>query len=235
VIGNYFRVSQTQTFASDKYPVDLSTISLQIQPTDLQENYLLVPDLDSYNGTNPSLKPGIKADLILNNWNIVSSAFTYQYESRDMNFGSKKIKQYKLPTLQFDITLKRFIVPSLLSYGITAMVTAILMFSLVVTKADNLRSVLTESFALFFVLVIAHVGLRSELAAQGIVYLEALFIILYCLILFGVLNGLLQFLEFKMPLLSYQDGLLFKLLYWPILFGGFLVISLALFYPNILQ
>lgn len=234
VIGHYFRVSQMQTFASDKYPLDLATISLQLQVANLDKNYLLMPDLDSYNATNPSSIPGIRQGLHLNNWNLVGSTFTYNDEPRDMDFGSKKaIKQYNLPTLQFDISLERFIVPSLLSYGITAMVTAILMFSLVVSKAENLRSVLTESFALFFVLVVAHVGLRSELASQGIVYLETLFIMLYGLILFGVLNGLLQFVEVKIPLLSYQDGLLFKLFYWPFLFGGFLIVSLKLFYPGI--
>jgi hypothetical protein len=233
VIGHYFNVSQMQTFSSNKYPLDLATISLQLQAESLDMNYLLVPDLDSYYGTNPSAKPGIKADLLLNNWDVVSSAFTYDNKPRDMDFGSTSIKQYNLPILQFDIALKRFIVPSLLSYGITAMVTAILMFSLILSKAENLRSVLTESFALFFVLVVAHVSLRGELASQGIVYLETLFISLYCLILLGVLNGLIQFVNFKILLFSYQDGLLFKLLYWPILFGVFLIVSLRLFYPHI--
>lgn len=235
VVGHYFRVSQVQTFASDKYPLDLEMVSLQLQASSLDKNYLFVPDLDSYNATNPSSILGIKQGLRLNNWNLVGSAFTYYEEPRDMDFGSKQIKQYNLPTLQFDISLKRFIFPSLLSYGITAIVTAIMIFSLVVSQAENLRSVLTESFALFFVLVVAHVGLRSELAAQGIVYLETLFIMLYGLILFGVLNGLLQFVNVKIPLISYKDGLLFKLLYWPILFGGFLIVSLARFYPDIFR
>ena len=106
-------------------------------------------------------------------------------------------------------------------------------FPIVVSKAENLRDVLTESFALFFVLVIAHVGLRSELAAQGVVYLETLFIILYGLILIGVLNGLLEFTNIKVPILSYRQGQIFKLFFWPILFGSFLFISLRLFYPHL--
>ncbi len=92
---------------------------------------------------------------------------------------------------------------------------------------------MTEFFALFFVLVVAHVGLRGELAAQGVVYLETLFIMLYCLTLLGVLNGVLEFVDFKVPLLSYRGGLLFKLLYWPILSGTFLFITLSLFYPQL--
>jgi|GEM_PF-6702275 len=235
VVGHYFRVSQTQAFSSNKYPLDLATISIQLQAADLNKNYLLVPDLGSYYETNPSGKPGIKSGLILNNWDIIGSTFTYDAEQRDVDFGSTQIMQYDLPILQFDMELKRFILPSLLSYGITAIVTAILMFSLVVSQAENLRSVLTEAFALFFVIVVAHVGLRSELASQSIAYLEILFIILYCLILMGALNGLLQFVEFKIPLISYENGLVFKLSYWPILFGVFLIASINLFYPHLFR
>jgi hypothetical protein len=233
-VGYYFRVSQQQTFASTRYPLDQETITFQMQPARLDLQYLLVPDLDAYSTTNPSGMPGLKPGVLLSNWNILQSSFTYSDDKRNTDFGSSKvIKLHNLPALTFNLTLARFILPSMLSYGITAMVIAILMFSLVVSKAESLRDVLTESFALFFVLVVAHVGLRGELAAQGVAYLETLFIILYGLIMVGVLNGLLEFTKIKIPILSYGQGQVFKLLYWPILVGSFLFISLRLFYPNL--
>jgi len=233
-VGYYFRVSQQQTFASERYPLDQETVAFQMQPARIDQSYLLVPDLDAYSTTNPSGLPGLKPNVLVANWKILASSFSYSTDQRNADFGSSKnIKIRYLPALTFNLTLARSILPSMLSYGITALVIAILMFSLVVSKAESLRGVLTESFALFFVLVVAHVGLRGELAAQGVVYLETVFIILYGLILIGVLNGILEFTTLKIPILSYREGLLFKLFYWPILFGSFLLISLRLFYPNL--
>ena len=90
-------------------------------------------------------------------------------------------------------------------------------------------AVLGYCAALLFVLVVAHVNLRASLAADGVIYLEYFYFMMYLAILLVSVNSILVGSEVQARLIRWENNLAFKLLYWPSLLGALLLLTLTVF------
>ena len=91
-------------------------------------------------------------------------------------------------------------------------------------------SVLTYCAALFFVVAVLHISLRSELGAPGtVVYLEYFYFLIYAAILLVSVDSILFASAINVPFIEFRDNVLVELLYWPLMTGVLLVISLIVF------
>ena len=194
---------------------------------------MLVPDLDSYEFSIPLKKPGIAEDIHLEEWDVTHSYFSYVQDPYNTNFGSRYtgVQRELTPDLFFNIGLRREVVSPLIAHGVTILVVLGLMFAVLLVPAESSYNVLTYAAALFFVVVISHVGLRGELAVGGVVYLEAFYLALYALLLFSSLSGLLMYSDIDIPHFNAED-MLPRLLYWPLYLAIILLVTLGTFYPR---
>ncbi len=231
-VGWFFRTTLRQSFNFSKYPLDRAIVRIRIWPKSLNQPVVFVPDLDAYKFINPSQKPGLSGEILLEGWNITRSFFSFQNESFNANFGSDNaIVKNDTPTLYFNIDASRIILSPLIAHAITLVVVTALMFGILVVDADNAFNVLSYAAALFFVVAIAHVGLRGELEIAGVVYFEYFYILMYLVILLISLNSVLFYSPVHIPVVEYRENLIPKLLYWPVVSGILLTITIVTFYP----
>ena len=232
VIGWTFRANLKQQPKVSKYPFDEAKIQIQLWPKSLNKNIVLVPDLDEYQFTNPTQTPGLVEGLVLEDWAVERSFFGYRQDKYNATFGSSQvIKKFNIPDLYYNIVIRRNILSPIVAYAITLSVVIALMFAVMVIHAESSFNVLSYAAALFFVVAVTHVGLRSELNTHNVVYLEHGFIIMYLVLLSVSINSMLFYSNINIPLIQYKNNLIPKLLYWPALQGIMLAITLGVFYP----
>ncbi|MDM8518422.1 ABC transporter substrate-binding protein [Anaerolineales bacterium HSG6] len=232
-IGWFFRSTLRQEPSVDKYPLDQATVQLQIWPHSLDENIVLVPDLDSYEFVEPTKKPGLAEAMVLEDWYILRSYFSYRFDKYNTDFGGNQtIKKHRIPDLYYNVIIRRSILSPIVAHAVTIMVIISLMFAVLLVHAENSFNVLSYAAALFFVVAVSHVGLRSELQASGVVYLEYAYILSYLILLIVSVNAMLFYSEVTIRFIQFGDNLYPKLLYWPVVVGAFLAITLVVFYPT---
>jgi hypothetical protein len=238
IIGWYFAVTLRQPFDPSKYPFDHENVSLRLWHQDFDRNVILTPDLDAYEFINPILLPGIDDELVLKGWHLYKSAFVYRTHSYNTDFGLENSvgHQQNVPELCFEIGLRRNFVDPFIAYMIPLGIVAFMMFAVLSIspkgEAKDIFSSLSYGAAMFFVVAVAHNGLRAKIAAQGVTYLEYFYILMYAAILTISVNTVLRTTRLKIPLIRYKDGLIPQLLYWPILLGLLLTVTLLTFYPR---
>jgi len=232
IVGWFFRATLRQEPSVDKFPLDEATVQLQIWPKSLDSRVVLVPDLESYEFVTPSQNPGLVDVLVLENWEIVRSYFSYRYDNYNATFGSLHgVMRNYTPDLYFNTIINRVLLSALVSYAVTILVAISLMFAILMIRVGSSFEVLGYSASLFFVIAVSQVGLRGELEAPGVVYLEYGYILLYFIILMVSINSMLYYSETHISLIQYRDNLIPKLLYWPIVATILLAITLATFLP----
>ena len=82
----------------------------------------------------------------------------------------------------------------------------------------NTTGVIATCSALFFLVMLAHIQVRSLFAGAGLVYIEYFYLIMYIVILFTALNAYIFSLG-KLPrlnLIYYRDNFIAKLAFWPV-------------------
>jgi len=246
VVGWYFKAALRQSFDYATYPLDHQNVWLRIWHSDFDKNIILTPDLEAYDFINPRLRPGLEqADFVLPAWNVEKTYFGYQENSYNTNFGiAEYVGQRGFPELYFNIALTRKFIGPFISNIIPLSAVSIMLFGVLMfgtKQADKVgllgfsaSTVLSICAAFFFTVVIAHVTLRASLAAPGIVYIEDFYFVLYLAILGVSLNAMFFAREDKLPLLQgfiqYRDNFWPKLLYWPLLTGLMLIITVGVFY-----
>jgi len=232
VVGWFFRATLRQEPSVDKFPLDEATVQMQIWPKSLDSRVVLVPDLESYEFVTPSQNPGLVDVLVLENWEIVRSYFSYRYDSYNATFGSRRgVMRNYTPDLYFNTIINRVLLSALVSHAVTILVAICLMFAILIIKVGSSFEVLGYSASLFFVIAVSQVGLRGELEASGVVYLEYGYILLYVLILVVSVNSMLYYSDNPNRFIQYRDNLIPKLLYWPTVGTTLLIITLYIFLP----
>ena len=211
-------------------------------PRDIDQNVLLVPDLASYDVTDPAKLPGVEQhDFVLEGWDLSESFFSYRENKYTTNFGIQNfVGKQDLPELYFNLGLKRNFLNGFISNMIPIIVVALLLFAVLLTitsREEDTRlfgfstsGVLSFCGALFFVIIVSHIGLRNSLATQGLVYLENFYFVMYGAILLVGINSILVALPEHAKFTSYRDNLIFRLLYWPAILGTMLAITIVAFY-----
>jgi hypothetical protein len=240
-IGWYFRATLRQNLDVSRYPFDHGTVSVRLWSQDFDLAVILVPDLVSYALLNPTSRPGLAEDLVLSGWNISGSYFDYKFVDYRTDFGISDSGQEHFPELQFNVELKRNLVDAILTNMIPVAVVLVMLFAILVTSTKdeeeakmlgfNPAGVLRITSALFFIVLLAHIQLRSTMQIHEVVFMEYTYILVYLVVIFASLHAFLFTLNrFNFRIIEYQNSLIIKLLYWPLCLTLMLVISTILFY-----
>lgn len=243
VIGWYFDVTVREAFDYSKYPLDTQDVWLRLWHKDFDANVVLVPDLRAYRATGLTDIFGVDSGMVSGGWKITDTFFSYKLASYDTNFGIQNyVGQRDFPELYFNLTLRRSFVNAFVVALVPLIVVLILLYSvLVMATADrdkaevlgfNATGAIGASTALLFVVMLAHIDLRREFEAGGLVYLEYFYLITYAAVLAVSLNVYLfaaQTEGWLMDVLHRDDNLLAKLAFWPAVLGFLVVVTVMIF------
>lgn len=237
-IGWFFEVTLRQGFKYHLYPFDHKTVWIRLWSMAFTKNVVLTPDLASYDSTAPDALFGIENEIVLGNWIRENTYFEYATSTYTTNFGIENKERLKhLPELRFNIVMKRRFDNAFIVYLLPLFLVAILLFSALLTVSDKPNRIQLMGFsvsqfiggasALFFVVLIAHIQLREQFFSYPIVYLERFYILMYCYLALVTANAYCFTIRAPkfMPFLWYEENLIIKLLYWPVLILAMILIS----------
>ena len=240
VIGWYFEATLRQPFDYSSYPFDHTTVWVRLWHKQFSRNIVLVPDFDAYDATGLSDIFGIEEDIVLENWERENTYFDYELSNYDTDFGIPGyIGQHGFPELHYNFVVKRKFENAFIVYLLPLLLVAMLLFAalLTVSANDELSSRLgfnasgfiAGSSALFFVVLLAHIQLRQQFAGSGIVYIEYFYILMYVLLVLATANTYLFSIRPKRwcDFILYQDNILVKVGYWPVVLGCLILITLG--------
>ncbi|MBT5896307.1 MAG: hypothetical protein HOH61_10420 [Rhodospirillaceae bacterium] len=240
LIGWYFSATLRQNFSYEQYPFDSQDVWLRLWHQDFDRNVVLVPDLASFEFTNPAALPGVEQDFVLPGWKPKGSGFEYRRHGYNTNFGIERyVGQDSFPELYYSVHITREFLGPFVLHFLPQIVVAMLLFAILLMgskegeKAKWLgfaaKDILRASSVLVIVLIFAHSALRQTLFSASLVYLEYFYLVLYLSCIFVSFNSIL-FATGKGRLFQYRDNLLPKLLFWPVVAGAIFAITLASFY-----
>ncbi|MCK5716184.1 MAG: hypothetical protein KAH77_01755, partial [Thiomargarita sp.] len=129
----------------------------------------------------------------------------------------------------FTVSFKRNLITPFLNNFLPLFVVSLMLFGILflLGKVKSIANVIAPLLALFFGTILAHIGLRRENVVWEVLYIEYLYIIIYLAIL-AVIAFYVLF--HSKNTLQYRDGLVAKLLFWPVILGTLFSISLWTFY-----
>ena len=240
LIGWAFQATLREQFDYERYPLDRNQIWLQLWHKDFERNVYLAPDLGAYTSLDPDTLPGLDSDIVLENWDIQQSFLSYRANRYNANFGIQGyVADIEQPELYYNISIKRDLVSALISRLIVPVVILIQLFVIVmVIGRDNKRleqfgvrpgAVIFTCAAFFFAVLVAQNSLRTELEAQGFVYLESLYLLTYVVILAVAVNSVLLAAQPDLKLFREYDNLWAEISYWPSILLAMIVITLLTF------
>lgn len=188
----------------------------------------------------PSCTFGINEDIVLGTWVREDTYFDYAEAKYDNNFGiDAYVGQYGFPELRYNFVLKRKFENAFIVYLLPLLLVAMLLFAalLTVSNRENLADRFgfnTSGFigacsALFFVVLLAHVQLREQFAGTPIVYIEYFYILMYVLLVLATANVFLFTIRPRRGCgwILYQDNIIFKMAFWPVVLACLILITLG--------
>jgi hypothetical protein len=240
LIGWAFQTTLREQFDYHRYPLGRHQIWLQLWHPDFERNVYLAPDLEAYTSLEPATLPGVDPDLILENWNIQQSFFSYRANRYNANFGIQGYEADQLqPELYYNISIKRHLLSALISRLIVPIVILIQLFVIVMVIGRNQErlekfgvrpgAVIFTCAAFFFAVLFAQNSLRGELQAYGFVYLESLYLLSYLAILAVAINSVLLVARPDLRLFREHDNMWAEVLYWPTILLTMVVITFLTF------
>lgn len=240
---DYIGVSLYQQFDYSKYPLDQQTIRIRVIPRDFFKNILLVPDLAAYKSTHSHDIFGLDKNIIQGAFRLQETYFSFIEYNSDANFGIKdfNIQNMQMPELMFNIVVKRNFLNSFLLYLLPVIVVWGLLFGLTMVMSSDAAkasaykfsttSCLTTLAGSFFSILIAQMTLRSNFLGQPVTYLEYFYFITYAIIFLLALNAFLVTSKTdKDSFITWENNLIPKLLFWPVIFGSMAVITFITFF-----
>jgi hypothetical protein len=241
-LGYSFDIVMRESFSGIRYPFDVEAIWIRMLPKEFYKNVILTPEFDDYGVVAPELMPGVDKNLILPSWKLKKSFFSYLTYNYNTNFGLvNSIGLKSFPELYFNVTAQRNFLDPFLSIILPLIVVAVLVFILLLTcscdesKFEKLGfsagAVLSGIAALFFVVIIAQIDLRKNIAAEQIIYVDFYYFVIYMVFLLVSINSLLICWPQKYKLLCRSDNLIVKTLYWPFISTTLFVATIFYFYP----
>ena len=215
-----------EQFDYDKYPLGRQQIWILLWHPDFQHNVYLEPDLESYTTLDPAALPGLDKDVVLENWKLQRSFFSFRDNRYNTAFGVQGYApQEKQPELYFNVSIKRHLLDVVVSRAIVPLVILIQLFVLVMVMGTNQErldkfgvhpgGIIFTCAAFCFAVLLAQNSLRNELEAGGLVYFESLYILTYLVILAVALNSVLLVSHPNSKLFRDHDNLWAKVVYWP--------------------
>lgn len=239
LVGWNFKTTLREQFDYSQYPLDRQLFWLRMWHVEFEKDVYLVPDIAGYESLAEGSTPGLDEGLVLENWQLGSSYFSFRMNQSNSNFG---IQDYdaseKLPELYFNVPLKRSILSPLVSRGIAPLVILLQLFVIVMVIGSDSRrleqfgvrpgAVIFTCAAFIFAILLAENSLRDEVKWYGIVYMETVHVLTYFVILAVAANSV-ALVAFPNWGLFRQDNLWVEVLYWPLILGILAVLTLWIF------
>ncbi len=232
----YIGVTLRQVYDTGRFPFDHRDITLRLTPADPAANIVLTPDLRGYPFITPSLLPGVDSQVQINNWTLSSSRFSYNDAApAPTDFGlATRAALVSGPELRFTIRAERSTLGPFIAYLLPGTIAAVMMFTYLLSrrepgKDEEVVNALNYAAAIFFVVAVIHTGLRDQIAAVGVTYLEYIYLLLYVAIVAVAAN---IYVVARFPhwgIVSFRENILPKLLYWPVFIGVLLIVTLLTF------
>jgi hypothetical protein len=239
LFGWYVEATLREAFDYIKFPFDHKIVSVRIWPRDFTTNVIPVPDFDAYEAQTSDIF-GIKEGIVIPRWTPESTFFNYEKSSYSTNFGIFDfVIGVGFPELHYNFVLERNLLDALVEYILILSVIALLLFVTMLIISNDPRQAEAHGFdtatiiascsALFFVAILSHIELRGRFPGTAIVFLEYFYYLTYVALVLVTLNAYLFSLrEYRsIKLIHYQDNLLPKVLFWPLILGTSVIISLA--------
>lgn len=240
-IGWYFRVAIRQNLDFKPYPFDRQIINLRLWQRDgITETAFLIPDLDAYTFTNPSMAPGIVDNIPLRGWKLKGSYYDFEKKNYNTTFGViNDFANKSRYELNFNIVTERKFLGPFITNIIPLIVISLLLFTIVISSSKKEKNntfgftgfgVLEVCAAFFFVVILAHIDLRNLLGVQEIIYLDYFYFLIYIKILIYAVNSILFTKYEDIKFVQIRDNLFPILLYWPVYLLASFLITCYVFY-----
>lgn len=224
----HFVANIKQPFDYESFPFDREVIELSFLPSVASQYETLEPRFEDYTSLKPEQLPGIEMrEKEFGGWHILQTYFSYLVEPLPDNES--------LTHLKYNVVIQRSITGPLISHIMPLFVVSFLTYFMLLlwTKDEkqqslwgfNTATALQYCASLFFILIIAHVALREELNAQGVIFIEYFYFLAYLQIIFTAIGALAYTTGFNLPSVEYKNGLLVKQLYWPSILALSLVVT----------
>lgn len=228
-----------QNFTYYNYPFDPKIMSVHLQSVEFNQPVILIPDIEAYNLLTPTSLPFVNKDIAIDQWHMQKSFFGYQNNSYLTNFGHYTTGKDRnnahtiIPDLYCNVSLSRSSFTSLSLNTDPVLVILILLFFLLVMTGLNLLKieyVLGSLATLFFTSILAYTRFADTVPVQYTVFLGHFYQLLQNIIFVITVVTFSFCLNIKIPGLHYKNMIILQLLYWPIVLGFTLVVSLLYFY-----
>jgi len=238
IIGDYkvinwsFKANLNLNLNLSKYPLEVNKLKIKIEPNQIQQSVVLIPDLESYKLRIATQLPGISKNLLLKGWKLTETVFTLNKVEKMVNFGiNRNFYEEILPSLNFEISIKRMFINAFISNLTPLIISLLILFTMLFLPLSiSIDRILGISVSVFFVVVFAHLSIRKNLNINEIFYLEYFFFIVYLIIILIIINGFRNLLHVDSDLFEYKNALLSKILFWPIILIIFYIVTALAFY-----
>jgi hypothetical protein len=232
-----FRVTLEQDFSYRQFPFEQNDVVVRILFPDFSKNILLVPDLDSYDILDPSVRPGLNPAVSVPSSETIASFFTLGTTEFKSTFGNARlVKSY--PTLMFHMGVKRVYLNPFIANIIPILIVALMVFVVLYVSSNEeggragltTMNVIQSSAGFLFILILAHVNERTRIETPEIAYIELFYFSMYLYITVETLALATMFRGVSWKLFRWQDNLALKLVFWPLLLAIWFAFTLARFY-----
>ena len=246
VIGWYFEATLKQSFDYSKYPFDHKTAWIRFWSRDFERKTILVPSFDSYKSTGLNDAFGYDQKIVLGHWQLLETFFDYRKQDYNTNFGIYGEDFQAQPELYFNIVIERRFLNSFIVYILPLIIIACLVFAtlMMITKDKeqasifglNTSGVIGVCSGLFFVVLLSQVQIREQFAGSSIVYLEFFYPLMYINLLGVSVNSYIFYRintenNLVLKWINYEDNIIPKLIFWPVLLGSATIITAAILLP----
>lgn len=241
--GWSFVLTLRERFRFERYPFDTKAVLLRMWPRDFDRPVVLVPDLDAYPLIEPGRLPGLDNAFVLAGWEPLHTFFQYREASYSTDFGNRAyVGHEQYPELTFTLDVQRAFVSTFVSDLIPLVVVAFLLFGVlqtVTTLAErtsatgfDFTNVLGACSGVAFVVVLGHIQLRTSLAGQSTTYLEWYYFVMYVALVLVAINAWHVIAPRRPRYVEWEDNLVARLVFFPLLTTGVLVATVYYFYPT---
>ena len=226
------RVTLRLNLSYQDFPFDKREINIEIVPINNNDYLLFIPDLTSYKYTNPDKKSGLDSKISISGSEVLESYFNYTLETYDADFGYGMKGLYEeVPVLHYNINLKRKLLNAFITYLVPIVVTLIMVFILItaIGKTEERQGIIESMAAFFFVLIFSHIDLRKEIETADLTYIEYYYFICYAMLILATYN-MISYSKSKSGFFDYEENLLFKAGFFPLMLLATLVFTFIQFY-----
>ncbi len=217
-----------------KYPFDQQQITISFEHNQSLKNIFLVPDFESYKvATKPY--PQLDQSIQIPGWTITNAYFYYELSNYPTDFGIPNYWQIKnYPFLSYTIQIQRKFLEPLITGLLPMLIIFFIVFAslIILSRLMNVRSSINGLLALlsslFFANLVSYQTLQRAINTPNITYFKAFYMITYAIIFMAALNCLLYAYR-PNSFVQYENNLIPRLLYWPLVTTIFFAITLCFF------